>query len=117
MRVLIMDPEIIIPIVVFTSIAICVYTWITRSQATKQKQLVTLQALAESNSDISKDAIDALMPNNRAENDYRRGVLLFAIGLLLTLVLFFEGGNGWMIGLFPTVIGGIYIAFSKRTQK
>ncbi len=113
-----MDPEIIIPIVVFSSITLCVYTWITRSQSTKQKQLATLQSLAESNSDISTDVIQALMPNNRAENDFRRGALLLAIGLLITLTIaVLGGGEAAVFGLTPAVIGVMYIIFAKRAAK
>ena len=112
-----MDPEIIIPIVVFSALAFVLYTWITRTQATKQKQLATLQTLAETNSEVSNEVLEALMPTHRAENDFRRGVLLLGIGLPLAIVLYELGGDAWLLSLFPIVVGAIYIAFSKRGKK
>ena len=114
-----MDPEIIIPFVVFFTIGLTLYTWITRTQQTKQKQLATLQSLAESNSEISPAVIEALMPTNRTESDFRRGVLLVAIGLMLCIVLFVSEADSSvaLLGLIPAVIGGIYLAFAKRAAK
>jgi hypothetical protein len=47
----------------------------------------------------------------RGSRDLRRGLLLIGIGLAWSTVTFFIGGKAWIVGIFPVVIGAVYVLF------
>lgn len=49
----------------------------------------------------------------RADRDRRRGIVLVAIGVLWSLVTFFIGGSGWILGIVPVALGFVYMLFWK----
>lgn len=55
---------------------------------------------------------DALLPpgwTDRAGRDTRRGLLLLGLGFAWSTVTYFVGGKAWIFGVFPVVIGAVYL--------
>lgn len=95
-----------------TLIFIAVLFFINRTKVAKQR---TIKSLVESGKDITPELLESLglKVKKLPQDDFRKGVLLFVIGIVLTLILKMIGGVIWVFGIAPTIIGIVYIVFSR----
>jgi hypothetical protein len=95
-----------------TLIIIAVLFFINRAKVAKQR---TIQALVETGKDITPELLESLglKVKRLPENDFRKGVLLFVTGAVLTLVFKMIGGVIWVFGLLPIILGIVYVVFSR----
>jgi hypothetical protein len=95
-----------------TLIIISVLFFINRTKIAKQK---TIQSLVETGKDITPELLESLglKVKKRPQDDFRKGVLLFVIGMVLTLILKSIGGIIWIFGIVPIILGIVYIVFSR----
>jgi len=98
--------------VCFTIFIIAVLFFINRVKIAKEK---TMQKLLESGKEITPEVLDSLGLGNKQkpQSDFRRGILLIVAGSIFTPVFMFMGGVAWMFGLFPILIGVVYLVFSR----
>ena len=95
-----------------TLIIIVALLCINRNKVAKQR---TIQSLVGSGKDITPELLESLglKVKKSPQNDFRKGVLLFVTGVLLTLILKMIGGIIWIFGILPTILGIVYIVFSR----
>jgi len=95
-----------------TLIIIAVLFFINRTKIAKQK---TLQSLVETGKEITPELLESLglKVKKLPQDDFRKGVLLFVTGMILTLILKMIGGIIWIFGIVPIIIGLVYIVFSR----
>jgi len=95
-----------------TLIIICVLFFINRAKIAKQR---TIQSLVETGKDITPELLQSLglKVKKLPQNDFRKGVLLFVTGMVLTLILKMIGGIVWIFGILPIILGIVYIVFSR----
>jgi len=95
-----------------TLIIIAVLFFINRTKIAKQK---TLQSLVETGKEITPELLESLglKVKKLPQDDFRKGVLLFVTGMILTLILKMIGGVIWIFGIVPIIIGLVYIVFSR----
>jgi len=95
-----------------TLIIISVLFFINRTKISKQN---TIQKLIETGKDITPELLESLdlKVKQQPQNDFRKGVLLFITGIILTFILKIIGGFIWIFGLLPVIIGIVYIVFSR----
>ena len=86
--------------------------FINRTKVAKQR---TIQTLVESGKDITPELLESLglKVKKVPQDDFRKGVLLFVSGVVLTLILKIIGGMIWIFGIAPTILGIVYIVFSR----
>jgi len=95
-----------------TLIIIAVLFFINRTKIAKQR---TLQSLVETGKEITPELLESLglKVKKLPQDDFRKGVLLFVTGMMLTLILKIIGGIIWIFGIVPIIIGLVYIVFSR----
>jgi len=95
-----------------TLIIIAVLFFINRSKIAKQR---TIQSLVETGKDITPELLESLglKVKKLPQNDFRKGVLLFVTGMVLTLIFKMMGGFAWIFGILPIILGIVYIVFSR----
>lgn len=95
-----------------TLIIIAVLFFINRTKIAKQR---TLQSLIETGKDVTPELLESLglKVKKMPKDDFRKGILLFVTGMVLTLILKMIGGFAWIFGLLPIIIGLVYIVFSR----
>jgi len=95
-----------------TLIIISVLFFINRTKIAKQR---TIQSLVETGKDITPELLESLglKVKKLPQNDFRKGVLLFITGVVLTLIFKMMGGSAWIFGMLPIIIGIVYIVFSR----
>ncbi|NQZ22568.1 MAG: hypothetical protein HRT53_10970 [Colwellia sp.] len=98
--------------VCITLIIIAVLFFINRSKIAKQR---TIQSLVETGKDITPELLESLglKAKKLPQNDFRKGVLLFVTGTVLTLIFKMMGGFAWVFGILPIILGIVYIVFSR----
>ncbi len=98
--------------VCITLIIIAVLFFINRSKIAKQR---TIQSLVETGKDITPELLESLglKVKKLPQNDFRKGVLLFVTGMILTLIFKMMGGFAWVFGILPIILGIVYIVFSR----
>ncbi|NQZ87398.1 MAG: hypothetical protein HRT54_07430 [Colwellia sp.] len=98
--------------VCITLIIIAVLFFINRSKIAKQR---TIQSLVETGKDITPELLESLglKVKKLPQNDFRKGILLFVTGMVLTLIFKMMGGFAWMFGLLPIILGIVYVVFSR----
>lgn len=98
--------------VCLTFIIISVLFFINRAKIAKQR---TIQSLVETGKDITPELLESLglKVKKLPQNDFRKGVLLFATGTVLTLIFKMMGGFVWIFGILPIILGIVYIVFSR----
>ncbi len=98
--------------VCITLIIIAVLFFINRSKIAKQR---TIQSLVETGKDITPELLESLglKVKKLPQNDFRKGVLLFVTGMVLTLIFKMMGGFAWIFGILPIILGIVYIVFSR----
>ena len=82
----------------------------------KLEQQKTLQMLLEKDESTRAEWSRIMGPSHRAENDFRRGILLLCLGVSLTVLFFFMGGIAWMFGCVPITLGLVYLLFWHRSS-
>ena len=95
-----------------TLIIIAVLFFINRTKVAKQR---TIKSLVETGKDITPELLESLglKVKKLPQDDFRKGILLFVIGMVLTLILKMIGGIIWIFGIVPTILGIVYIVFSR----
>lgn len=95
-----------------TLIIIAVLFFINRTKVAKQR---TIQSLVETGKDITPELLESLglKVKKLPQDDFRKGVLLFVTGMVLTLILKMIGGIIWIFGIVPIILGIVYIVFSR----
>ena len=95
-----------------TLIIIAALFFINRTKVAKQR---TITSLIESGKEITPELLESLgvKVKKLPQDDFRKGILLFITGVVLTLTLKMIGGVIWIFGIVPTVIGIVYIVFSR----
>ena len=98
--------------VCITLIIIAVLFFINRSKIAKQR---TIQSLVETGKDITPELLESLglKVKKFPHNDFRKCILLFVTGMVLTLIFKMMGGFAWMFGLLPIILGIVYVVFSR----
>ena len=81
----------------------------------KIEQQRTIQKLLEKDDGSRPELAQALGSLRRGDNDLRRGMLLVASGLVWSVTTFFIGGNAWIFGGVPVVIGIVYLLFWRMS--
>ena len=79
------------------------------------EQQRTIQKLLEKDDGSRPELAQALGSLRRGDNDLRRGMLLVASGLVWSATTFFIGGNAWIFGGVPVVIGIVYLLFWRMS--
>ena len=102
----------IVASVCVTLIIIAALLCINRIKLAKQR---TIKSLVESGKDITPELLESLglEVKKLPQDDFRKGVLLFVIGVVLSLILMMIGGIIWLFGIVPTIIGIVYVVFSR----
>ena len=77
----------------------------------KIEQQRTIQKLLEKDDGARPELTQALGSLRRGDTDLRRGTLLVASGLIWGCTLLFVGGNAWIFGAVPVMIGLVYLLF------
>ena len=95
-----------------TAIIIAVLFFINRTKLAKQK---TIQSLIAAGKEVTPELLESLgiRTKHSPSQDFRKGILLLVMGLILTLIFKIMGGIGWILGLIPIIAGLVYLAFSK----
>ena len=95
-----------------TLIIISILFFINRSKIAKQR---TIQSLVETGKDITPELLESLglKVKKLPQNDFRKGVLLFVTGMVLTFILKMIGGFAWIFGIQPIILGIVYILLSR----
>ncbi len=75
----------------------------------------TIQKLLEKDDGSRPELAQALGSLRRGDNDLRRGMLLVASGLVWSVTTFFIGGDAWLFGGVPVVIGFVYLLFWRMS--
>ena len=73
----------------------------------------TLQRVLESNAELTPEIRQLISKRPQNETDRRRGIFLMCISVVTAVILFFIGGNAWLVGCLPFAIGCIYFILSK----
>ena len=95
-----------------TLIIIAILFFINRTKVAKQR---IIQALVETGKDITPELLESLglKVKKLPQDDFRKGVLLFVSGTILTFTFKMIGGIIWIFGLLPIILGIVYIGFSR----
>ena len=108
------DPVVVAAGILGTALILAVAVHAIARQRIEQQR--TLQKLIERGLDADAIASLAGIPN-RGQRDLRRGTLLVAIGLAWSATTFFVGGNAWILGIVPVVLGGAILLLRKLDER
>ncbi len=93
------------------------YLFLHFSNKNKAKKMDTLVKLIEHGAEVDPELLKMLDEPSGPKADLRKGVVWLAIGIPLTVALFFvNGGEEWEVGLFgliPVFIGIAYLIVMK----
>lgn len=104
------DTAIIVAGILGVSLILSVAVYVSGRLRIEQQR--TLQKLLDSGGSIDQLA-GAEGFRRRVERDLRRGVWLVVVGVSWSLVTFFIGGRGWILGVVPVLLGLVYVLFWK----
>ena len=93
------------------------YLFLHFANKNKAKKMDTLVKLIEHGTEVDPELLKMLGEPSGPKADLRKGVVWLAIGIPLTVALFFvNGGEEWEVGLFgfiPVFIGIAYLIVMK----
>ena len=108
------DPIILGAIII--GVAVVLATVVLVFGRLKLEQQRTLQLILEKDETTRGEWGRLLAIADRPTHDFRRGVLLIVVGATLTLIMFFLGGIGWLLGLIPVLVGATYLLFWRLAR-
>jgi hypothetical protein len=111
-----MDEDILVPFIVFASIASVFWAGFRYSASKRKAALDTVRAVVEKTGEASPELIQAIGADViRKNEDLRKGMLLLAIGVAIIGAGALVSGelSGAVLGtaLFPGLIGAVYVVF------
>lgn len=77
------------------------------------------KALIQQQPNVGSKELDKLgiTKASKADTDLRKGVMLLTIGIVVTVLFFFSGGTGWMLGAVPITMGLVYLTYWVKSRR
>jgi hypothetical protein len=104
------QPYVLTTLICITAILITILILFAKLKLAQQQ---TIQKILDAKGSMTPELMESLKTMSPANDDFRRGILLIAVGLSLGVLLLFIGGKAWALSLLPIVIGCIYLFFWK----
>lgn len=108
-------PEVIVPVAVFLftfGVVFIKYYWQFRQNQELQQ---SIRLMVEKGVDIPMELLTPDRETPTAQKDFRRGLILTGMGLVIPAAILYEGDKGWVWGFIPLVLGISYL-ISARVQ-
>lgn len=104
-------------VLIFGGPIIAIYLYLSFSNKNKAKKMETLVKVVEHGAEVDPELLKMLDEPSGPTIDLRKGLVWLALGIPLTIALFFaNGGEEWEVGLFgliPVFIGIAYLIVMK----
>ncbi len=113
-----MGPEILVPAIVFGSMALIFWFAFNSNARKREAALETVRAIVEKTGEVTPELVDAIGSAKPRKNaDLRKGLILIAVAVafagLSTMVPAGDDGAQAMMGvaLFPGLVGIVFVLF------
>ncbi len=120
-----MDPEIMIPLTVFASLAITIISYFSFSHKNKVATLKTIEKAVENGTNLTPELLEKLSNTKAAQpakvKDLRRGIWMLALGVACFVASFMFSDSEpqevfRVIGIFPAFLGAGFLLVWKLNR-